>query len=62
MYVLLNITIISSVVEPNTLRIPISFFRYSLLNTTKPNTPTTEIKIAIKLNKVINELRLLSFS
>ena len=48
---LLNITIISSVVEPNTLRIPISFFRYSLSNTTKPNTPTTEIKIAIKLNE-----------
>ena len=53
---------ISEVVEPIIFRIPISFLRYWLSNTTSPNTPTIEMNTAIKLNKVISELRFSSFS
>ena len=53
---------ISPVVDPNTLRTAISFRLYSLSNTTRPNTPTIEIKIATRLNKVIKEPIFNSFS
>ena len=61
MYFLLNIQTSSPEVAPTTFLTADSFLRYPHSNDTRLNTPTTEITIAIRLNRATSEPAFCSF-
>src|SRR4051812_1770399 len=53
---------IPAVLDPNTLRTPISFFLWSALKATRPNNPRQEIRMAIMVNELMIRDKVISDS